>query len=146
MLLRAKRATADLYFINVGKLFVRYLKSSWIATANFHELNIVNKDAVYPFLSWFSALAMLVMHVSVVSMGMMVALYIQCMNFLSQRNAWCVRQPSTGFFQRGFFQRIKNLAPKNTFHEILRKQLSLLPLKAAVHFILILLGWWSLSM
>ena len=29
------------YFIIVGKFFMCYLKSSWLATANFNELNIV---------------------------------------------------------------------------------------------------------
>ena len=57
------------YFIIVGEFFMRYLKSSWLATANFTELNIVHKDTVHPFLSWFSALTMLVMHTSVVSVG-----------------------------------------------------------------------------
>ena len=60
---------------------MRYLKSSWLVTANFNELNIVPKNTVYPFLSRFSAFAMLVMHVSVVSVGMMVTLYIRDVQF-----------------------------------------------------------------
>ena len=48
---------------------MRYLKISWLVTANLTELNIVHKDTVHPFLYWFSALAMLVMHTSVVSVG-----------------------------------------------------------------------------
>ena len=72
---------------------------------------------------------MLVVQASVVSMGMVVALYIKCMNFFYRRET-----PDTsdnlaligvaGFFQRGSFSGLWNLAPKNTFHELLRNQLS----------------------
>ena len=39
------------YSISVGKFFMPYLKSSWLATANFNELNLAHKDTVYRLLS-----------------------------------------------------------------------------------------------